>query len=122
MGQYARDAFDRLTAEPVYDYTAAQSRHTPLTVQAGIEIRIGSDIWIDATGTYASSGTLLTVEINGDDLTPEDVERDFARFGTPQDGWDDDLAADRLNALLEEGARDNAEAEADYLRDLRNDN
>ena len=121
MGQFVRDEFDRMTAERVGDYTRAPSRHTPITVQAGVEIRIGGDIWIDAIGTYAANGTLLTVEINGDDLTPDGVETAFSAFGKPNDGWDDDLADDRLDALLEEGARDHAEGEADYRRDLRND-
>lgn len=116
MGVHGHHFFDAYANTP-YD-AEPRSRFTPETVESGVEIRCG-DIWIDAIGTYAQTGTLLSVEVNGKRMSPEAVTIAMLPFGECDAGWDDDLDDVRLNELLDKGAADAADEYGDWLHDQR---
>lgn len=73
------------------------------------------DITLDAIGTYdADTGSLLSVEINGRQVSPESVMNMFASVGEPVGTWFDDLREDLLADLVQQAAQDAADDYGDY--------
>jgi hypothetical protein len=98
---------DRPTRRPRF---SPESVVTPLLIESG-------GIQIDAEGRYeAATGALVSVRIDGRDISPTDVEAAMRLLGAGYVGWDDDLHPDKLADLVEEAARD---AEADWADDMR---
>lgn len=76
----------------------------------------GGDLQIDAVGVYdAHSGSLVSVIIGGNALAPHTVDQAIALLGLTEavGPWGDDLAADKLDALIYEEWQDREADRAD---------
>jgi hypothetical protein len=93
-------------------YVPAEDRR-PLMIEAG-------DIQIDAWGVYETdAGALMSVEINGQHFSPDEVRAKLNAMGcaTVQGAWDDSLEPDELNQI----AADAAGEYGDWLYEQRRD-
>jgi hypothetical protein len=97
-------------------------RFTPESVTAPLAIENG-EVLINAVGRYGVKygGPLVSVLINGREISPNDVTEALRLLGAGYDGWDDDLHPDVLDDLVEEAAIAAEENWADDMRDWRKD-
>lgn len=110
--------YDAWRTTPPWDKATARPRFCPQTVSTPLLIEAG-EVQIDASGHYSTTtGELVSVEINGQHISPDAVSAALGVLCRPGDAgqWDDDLDEDVLADLIRIEAQD---AEADWADSQR---